>query len=145
MVEEHVGKKRRKEVRQAITMSEELRKTLLLCIGLIVFGIIVLLVLFVISYLGLFEIPLVVTNTVPLVILVVLMIFVAPKANRYWALRDEYKAHLERYNISKDDMRALNRTNPVVAGKCRIMAPVCRKHVYRRYGHALPLESSWSF
>ena len=104
MVEEHVGKKRRKEVRQAITMSEELRKTLLLCIGLIVFGIIVLLV---ISYLGLFEIPLVVTNTVPLVILVVLMIFVAPKANRYWALRDEYKAHLERYNISKDDMRAL--------------------------------------
>ena len=107
MVEEHVGKKRRKEVRQAITMSEELRKTLLLCIGLIVFGIVVLLVLFVISYLGLFEIPLVVTNTVPLVILVVLMIFVAPKANRYWALRDEYKAHLERYNISKDDMRAL--------------------------------------
>ena len=107
MVEEHVGKKRRKEVRQAITMSEELRKTLLLCIGLIVFGIIVLLVLFVISYLGLFEIPLVVTNTVPLVILVVLMIFVAPKANRYWALRDEYKAHLERYNISEDDMRAL--------------------------------------
>lgn len=107
MVEEHVGKKRRKEVRQAITMSEELRKTLLLCIGLIVFGIIVLLVLFVISYLGLFEIPLVVTNTVPLVILVVLMIFVAPKANRYWALRDEYKAHLERYNISKDGMRAL--------------------------------------
>lgn len=107
MVEEHVGKKRRKEVRQAITMSEELRKTLLLCIGLIVFGIIVLLVLFVISYLGLFEIPLVVTNTVPLVILVVLMIFVAPKANRYWALRDEYKAHLERYNIRKDDMRAL--------------------------------------
>ena len=107
MVEEHVGKKRRKEVRQAITMSEELRKTLLLCIGLIVFGIIVLLVLFVISYLGLFEIPLVVTNTVPLVILVVLMIFVAPKANRYWALRDEYKAHLERCNISKDDMRAL--------------------------------------
>ena len=106
MVEEHVGKKRRKEVRQAITMSEERRKTLLLCIGLIVFGIIVLLVLFV-SYLGLFEIPLVVTNTVPLVILVVLMIFVAPKANRYWALRDEYKAHLERYNISKDDMRAL--------------------------------------
>lgn len=103
MVEEHVGKKRRKEVRQAITMSEELRKTLLLCIGLIVFGIVVLLVLFVISYLGLFEIPLVVTNTVPLVILVVLMIFVAPKANRYWALRDEYKAHLERYNISKDD------------------------------------------
>lgn len=95
MVEEHVGKKRRKEVRQAITMSEELRKTLLLCIGLIVFGIVVLLVLFVISYLGLFEIPLVVTNTVPLVILVVLMIFVAPKANRYWALRDEYKAHLE--------------------------------------------------
>ena len=107
MVEEHVGKKRRKEVRQAITMSEELRKTLLLCIGLIVFGIVVLLILFVISYLGLFEIPLVVTNTVPLVILVVLMIFVAPKANRYWALRDEYKAHLERYNISKDDMRAL--------------------------------------
>ena len=107
MVEEHVGKKRRKEVRQAITMSEELRKTLLLCIGLIVFGIVVLLVLFVISYLGLFEIPLVVTNTVPLVILVVLMIFVAPMANRYWALRDEYKAHLERYNISKDDMRAL--------------------------------------
>ena len=100
MVEEHVGKKRRKEVRQAITMSEELRKTLLLCIGLIVFGIVVLLVLFVISYLGLFEIPLVVTNTVPLVILVVLMIFVAPKANRYWALRDEYKAHLERYTVS---------------------------------------------
>ena len=50
MVEEHVGKKRRKEVRQAITMSEELRKTLLLCIGLIVFGIVVLLVLIAIVF-----------------------------------------------------------------------------------------------
>ena len=43
----------------------------------------------------------------PLIILVIFMIFVAPKVNKYWTLRDAYKAHLERYNISKADMNAL--------------------------------------
>lgn len=107
MVEEHVGKKRRKEVRQAITMSEELRKTLLLIVGVLVFGCLILLVLFLLSYLGIVELPSSVGTIAPLVVLVVIMIYIGPKANRFWALRDEYKDHLKRYNISKADMRAL--------------------------------------
>ena len=96
MVEEHVGKKRRKEVRQAITMSDELRKILLLIVCVTI-----------LACTGVVELPSFVSNTVPLIILVVFMIFVAPKVNKYWTLRDAYKAHLERYNISKADMNAL--------------------------------------
>lgn len=107
MVEEHVGKKRRKEVRQAITMSEELRKTFLLITGILVIVCLFIVILFLISYLGIAELPSVVSSTAPLVVVVIAMIFVAPKVNRYWALRDEYKSHLERYNISKADMNAL--------------------------------------
>lgn len=107
MVEEHVGKKRRKEVRQAITMSEELRKTLLLIVGVIVFGCLVIFVLFLISFLGIAELPSSVGTIAPLVVLIVIMMFIGPKANRFWTLRDEYKEHLKRYNISKADMNAL--------------------------------------
>ena len=107
MVEEHVGKKRRKEVRQAINMSEELRKTLLLIISVLTIGCLIVLILFFISFYGVVELPAFASSTVPLAILIIAMVFIAPKANRYWALRDEYKEHLKRYNISKADMKAL--------------------------------------
>ena len=107
MGEEHVGKKRRKEVRQAITMSDELRKILLLIVCVTILACVIIAVLFLIAFTGVVELPSFVSNTVPLIILVVFMIFVAPKVNKYWTLRDAYKAHLERYNISKADMNAL--------------------------------------
>lgn len=107
MVEEHVGKKRRKEVRQALNMSEQLKKTLIFifsilgacCIGALL-----------LAYLTAFQIiptSSFISNTVPVIILVIAMIVVAPKMSRYWAMRDEYKNHLKRYNISKEDMKAL--------------------------------------
>ncbi len=107
MVEEHVGKKRRKEVRQAINMSEELRRTLRFVIGILALSFLIIIALYIISMMGIVDMSMNIISFVPLAIVLIAMIVIAPKANRYWTLRDEYKNHLERYNISKADMKAL--------------------------------------
>lgn len=107
MVEEHVGKKRRKEVRQAINMSEELRRTLRFVIGILALSFLIIIALCIISMMGIVDMSMNIISFVPLAIALIAMIVIAPKANRYWTLRDEYKNHLERYNISKADMKAL--------------------------------------
>lgn len=107
MVEEHVGKKRRKEVRQAINMSEELRRTLRFVIGILALSFLIIIALYIISMMGIVDMSMNIISFVPLAIALIAMIVIAPKANRYWTLRDEYKNHLERYNISKADMKAL--------------------------------------
>ncbi len=107
MVEEHVGKKRRKEVRQAINMSEELRRTLRFVIGILALSFLIIIALYIISMMGIVDMSMNIISFVPLAIALIAMTVIAPKANRYWTLRDEYKNHLERYNISKADMKAL--------------------------------------
>lgn len=107
MVEEHVGKKRRKEVRQAINMSEELRKTLRFVISILALSLLLIVALYILSITGIVNMSMDVINFAPLAIAVIAMIIVVPKANRYWTLRDEYKDHLARYNITKADMKAL--------------------------------------
>lgn len=107
MVEEHVGKKRRKEVRQAINMNEELRKSLVFIWTVLGIGCVLVLVFTYFSYSRIIPISDTLARSLPLVFLFIAMVIIAPRANKYWTLRDQYKEHRARYNISKDDMNAL--------------------------------------
>lgn len=107
MVEEHVGKKRRKEVRQAILISEQMHRNIITIVVIFVIGCVLVFGLGFLSYTGLVPISPAISHTVPLVVLFLAMIVVAPKANKFWALREQFKDHCRRYNISKEDMRAL--------------------------------------
>ena len=109
VVEEHVGKKRRKEVRQAITMKQELTSSLLVIAGVLVLGVALTATMTYMTITGVVPSNDLMTQVIPFAIVIVLLIFMAPRANKWWELRDEYKAHLERYNISKEDMAALKR------------------------------------
>lgn len=107
MVEQHVGKKRRKEVRQAIRMNEEMRKLLVFSAVVGGVGLLAVLVSVFLPFLGIIAIDPIAGQIVSIVFLVLIMLFVIPKANRYWSLRDELKVHCDRFNISKEDMQAL--------------------------------------
>lgn len=107
MVQEHVGKKRRKEVRQAINMTEEMRRLLLSSIGILVVGLVVVLLVLFLAYGNVIPVSPIVGSMLPLVILLVAIFAVTPRANRYWALRAHYKDHCRKFNISKADMQAL--------------------------------------
>ena len=88
-------------------MSEELRRTLRFVIGILALSFLIIIALYIISMMGIVDMSMNIISFVPLAIALIAMIVIAPKANRYWTLRDEYKNHLERYNISKADMKAL--------------------------------------
>ena len=107
VVEEQVGKKRRKEVRQAISMSEQMRGNLIFFFVALVVLVIASLVFYFLSSSGMLQIDAGLYLPISMGLLIVVMIIVTPKINRYWALRDELKQHCRRYNISKEDMRAL--------------------------------------
>lgn len=107
MVQEHVGKKRRKEVRQAINMSEEMRRLLLSSIGILAVGLVVVLLVLFLAYGNVIPVSPIVGSMLPLAILLVAIFAVTPRANRYWSLRAQYKDHCRRFNIRKADMQAL--------------------------------------
>lgn len=107
MVQEHVGRKRRKEVRQAINMSEEMRRLMLVSIGILAVACVVVLTLVALSFAKVVSLSPFASGMIPLAVVLVAVFVVAPRANRYWTLRDAYKKHCRRYNISKDDMRVL--------------------------------------
>lgn len=109
MVEEHVGKKRRKEVRQAITMKEELRSSLIVIVSVMLVAIILTAIMTYLLVAGIVPSNDLMSQIIPLLIVIVVLIFMGPRANRWWGLYDEYKEHIKRYNISKDDMAALQR------------------------------------
>lgn len=109
MVEEHVGKKRRKEVRQAVSMKQQLNNSLIVIIGVLALGVILTVAMTYMTVTGVVPSDNLWTQVIPLLIVIVVLIFAGPQASKWWGLHDEYKKHLERYNIRKEDMDALKR------------------------------------
>lgn len=109
VVEEHVGKKRRREVRQAVSMKQELNNSLFIIIGVLALGVILTAALTYLSISGIVPSNTIWTQVIPFLIVIVMLILAALLASKWWGLHGEYKKHLERYNISKEDMAAVKR------------------------------------
>lgn len=107
VVQEHVGKKRRKEVRQAINMSNEKKRLLRYCIGMLAIGCALVLLFIFFSFTQIIPVSPFLRSIGPILIFFAFMMIITPKANRYWTLRETCKTHCERYNITKADMQAL--------------------------------------
>lgn len=107
MIEEHVGKRRRQEVRQAISMQEELRKTVLFMSIVLVTSILLICLLVYLSTAGYIESDGMLGRLAPVVVLIIALLIICPNASKCLSLRESYKAHVRRYNISKDDMSML--------------------------------------
>lgn len=109
MVEEHVGKRRRKEVRQAIAMKQRLRSSLLVILIILALGIIAAAAM---AYLLVAGAALGIDFKYVLLLLgviIVVLLFLCPRTAKWWNLYGDYKKHLDRFNITKDDMAALQR------------------------------------
>lgn len=104
MIEEHVGKRRRQEVRQAISMQEELRKTILLVSIVLVVSVLLICLLMYLSAAGHIESDGMLGLLAPVIVLIIALLIICPNVNKFLSLRESYKAHVRRYNISKEDM-----------------------------------------
>lgn len=109
MTEKHVGKKRRREVREALEMKREIQRLTSLGVLIIIVAILLVIACTCAIYAGLFALDVQFAQYVPLVIMFIATMIIAFRMNGYWHLRDRYKEHCRRFNISKDDMSALER------------------------------------
>lgn len=109
MIEEHVGKRRRQEVRQAISMQEELRKTILLVSIVLVVSILLICLLMYLSAVGHIESDGMLGLLAPVIVLIIALLIICPNVSKCLSLRESYKAHVRRYNISKEDMSTLRK------------------------------------
>ncbi|MGI6033948.1 MAG: hypothetical protein ACOX69_11065 [Coriobacteriales bacterium] len=108
-MQEHVGKKRRKEVRQAIDMKRELNRDMRTMIIIMAIGILATLFVTYLTYIGVVDAMNGLVQSIPMIILLILAIFLGNRAYRWSGLREEYKKHCKEFNITKEDMNALKR------------------------------------
>ena len=108
-MEEHVGKKRRKEIREAINMKKELNSTLLLMLGLMLAGCLLYGAYTILLIEGVIPAGDQVSQVVPLIIVFILVVFLGNKAYRWTDKREQFKTHCKKFDITKEDMKALKR------------------------------------
>lgn len=106
-MQEHVGKKRRKEVRTAVDMKTELRNSMIFMICVLLVGIAASVGLS-LSLLALDPMSEnLMTQTIPTMVMFVFVIFLGSRSYKWSGLKKEYNEHCKRYNITKEDMDAL--------------------------------------
>lgn len=106
MAEEHVGRKRRKEVRQAINLDKESKRLLSFIAIAIVVACILIIGLLCFSLLQAGQMKRLAGIASSVIILLIAVILVVPKSRRYFEVREDLEDHCRRFNISKDDMLA---------------------------------------
>ncbi len=109
MTERHVGKKRRKEVREAANMKREINSLTRFLVIMTVIALFVCFLPTIFVYMGILtDDNMMVLTFLPFIFVFVLVMITGTRSTRLFALRKEYKDHCERFNISKDDIQALN-------------------------------------
>lgn len=108
-MQQHVGKKRRKEVREAVDMRKELRSRFART-G-VVFGIGVAFVIGMqaLTVFGVLALGNEVAQAVLLIVVFVFVMIIGSRTYKWSGMREQYKEHRKRYNITDEDMRALER------------------------------------
>ena len=109
MTEQHVGKKRRKEVREAINMKRQINRDLRFTAIVFALAILVVIGCSVVTFSDIFSGNTMIIQTVPLIIVLIAVMAVSFKMSNFWDLRSKYKKHCLKYNITKNDMKALDR------------------------------------
>lgn len=109
MAEHHVGKKRRKEVREAIDMRQEIRRTNITVAAIAVVIVGSMLSCTVVVAAGVLGDNAIVAEAIALLIVFAALGVLGYRMNGYWNLRDRYREHCRKFNISKEDMKALER------------------------------------
>lgn len=106
-MEAHVGKKRRKEVRQALNMKEEMNKLLSRCLIFFVIAAILYVALMVLMAKGIINTTSAWASMLPMVVVLIFAMIVGSQSYKWYGLRDQYKKHCKRFDISKQDMKDL--------------------------------------
>ncbi len=96
-------------MRQAIKMKQRLRSSLLVILIILALGIIAAAIVSYLLIAGVFP----GNDFTPVLILIgivlIVIIIMGPRTSKMLSLYDDYKKHLNRFNITKDDMAALQR------------------------------------
>ena len=106
-MQEHVGKKRRKEVRAALDMRTELRRSMAFMVCALIIAAMVTLGM---TFAFISADPTIdntAAQTIPTIVLFIFVIFLGSRSYKWSGLKKEYDEHLKRYNITKADMEAL--------------------------------------
>lgn len=107
-MKEHVGKKRRKEVRQAVNLKKDMNRALAKSLAVMAACVVLCLVYTALLNLGYLNMGDIIVQAVPLAIVFVGVMFIGSYFYKYLDLRDAFKKHCDRYGVSKEDMSNLS-------------------------------------
>lgn len=104
MVEQHMGKRRLKEVRQAINMNNELKRLVAFFTITSVVACILIIVLLYLAFTQASHAKQLASVAGLVIIVLIACILIVPKAKKYRQVRKELAEHCARFNISSEDM-----------------------------------------
>ncbi len=107
-MQEHVGKKRKKELREASALQREQSKKLYKCIG--VFGgvIVAVIVIFALAFAGVLDFGNIFVQVVPTALIVASLFVAGSDVTRYTVLKKDFNKYCEEHSITKEDLAAYN-------------------------------------
>lgn len=109
MAEEHMGKKRRREVHQAVNLKKESKKLLAFVVSTFVVACVIIIALLCFSLSQTGQTKQLVGIVGSLIILLLAVILIVPKSRKCLEVRKALKEHCKRFNISEDDMLLLRK------------------------------------
>lgn len=106
-MQEHVGKKRRKEVRQAANMKSDLRKEMFVMIGIFIVGIAICFSWTIAMYFSGVDGSSIIVQSLPTIAVFLLVVYLGNRAYKWTGLREEYKRHCQQFNITDEEIKLL--------------------------------------
>lgn len=109
VAEEHMGKKRRREVHQAVNLKRESKRLLVFVVSTSVVACVAIIALMCFSLSQTGQMKQLVGIVGSLIVLLISIILIVPKSRKCFEVHKTLKAHCKRFNISEEDMLLLRK------------------------------------
>ena len=110
-MQEHVGKKRRKEVRQAANLRKQKNNAMIFIIVVMVIGMVLSTISSFLIVFGVIPVSNQFWTYVPTIIVFIVIFIAGSRVFKWTNLRQEYKDHCKKFNITVQDIREFNKSN----------------------------------
>lgn len=107
-MQEHMGKKRKKELREASSLQHEQSKKLYKCVGIFGGAIVIIALDYILAFAGVLSFDNFFVQVIPLALIVISIFVAGSDATRYSVLKREFKTYCVEHSITEEDLREYN-------------------------------------
>lgn len=107
-MQEHIGKKRKRELREASSLLSEQKKKFTKCVGVFGGAIAIIAVDYALAFAGVLSFDNIFVQVIPLALIIGSLLFAGSDITRYSMLKREYQKYCAEHSITEDELKAFS-------------------------------------